>query len=426
MSGVDNSAFREALAKARSDKFGIFWAVAEAPSSGIPFAVKDNTDVAGMPTTAGTPALGNNIATRDATVVALLREAGYAPLGKVGMHELAFGTTSNNAAFGPVRNPVDPERSPGGSSGGSAAAVAAGYVTFALGTDTGGSMRIPAAYCGVVGMRPTAGRYPQDGLVPLSSTRDTAGVFGRDVDTVATVDAVITGDKELTTLEAREVRLGIPRRGFWENLDDTVRSASETALQRLSDAGVTLVDVDIALNGRHVFDIITPAAFDIVGWEFVHEWPVFLARLGPAFDGMTLADVASQVVSPDVKGIVEHNLANPVSRASYDAALAARDQARRAYETVIADNALDAVIYPTVPIVAPLIGQETVSVGGVDTNVFAASIRNTDPGSTAGVPSLSIPVASPGLPVGLGIEGTPGSDRQLLAVARAIEGIVAT
>lgn len=425
MSGVDNSAFRKALEMARSDRLGIFWALAPAPTSGIPFAVKDNTDVAGMPTTAGTPALRDNVPVRDATVVARLRDAGYAPLGKVGMHELAFGTTSNNAAFGAVRNPVDPERSPGGSSGGSAAAVAAGYVTFALGTDTGGSMRIPAAYCGVVGMRPTAGRYPRDGLVPLSTTRDTAGVFARDVDTVATIDAVITGEDELVTVKPSKLRLGVPRRGFWENLDETVKEASEAALQRLAEAGVTLVDVDIALDGRHVCDIITPAAFDIVGWEFVHEWPAFLARLGPDLEGMTLADVGTQVVSPDVKGIVEHNLSNPVSRDSYNAALVARDQARRAYETVIADNKLDAVIYPTVPIVAPLIGQETVTVGGIETNVFAASIRNTDPGSTAGVPSLSIPVASPGLPVGLGIEGVPDSDRRILAVARAIDNIVA-
>ena len=163
---------------------------------GLPIAVKDAIAAAGLPATAGTEALRGYLPEKDADVVEPLIAAGAFVLGKLNMHELSYGITSNNGAFGPVRNPYDLERIPGGSSGGAGAAVAAGLVPAALGTDTGGSVRIPAALCGVVGFRPTTGRYSQKGIVPVSHTRDTAGPLCRSVSDAAMIDAAITGEPD--------------------------------------------------------------------------------------------------------------------------------------------------------------------------------------------------------------------------------------
>jgi mandelamide amidase len=151
----------------------------DAPEGAFALAVKDNIDVAGMVTTAGTPAFADRVAEADASIVATLRDAGAVVIGKTNLHELAFGVTSRNAAYGPVKNPVDARFSAGGSSGGSAATVARGDVEVALSTDTGGSVTLPASFCGVVGFRPTTGRYPADGVVRLSSSRDTIGLHTR-------------------------------------------------------------------------------------------------------------------------------------------------------------------------------------------------------------------------------------------------------
>src|SRR5918998_314512 len=184
------------------------------PLAGVPLAVKDNLDTRDLPTTGGTPALRGSRPGRDHPAVARLRAVGAVVIGKTNLHELALGITSNNAAFGPVRNPHDPSRSAGGSSGGSAVAVATGVVPIALGTDTGGSVRVPAAHCGVVGWRPTVGRWGTGRTVPISHTRDTAGVLATGVADVAVVDELVTGDPVGTPPE-RPIRLGVPRAGFY-------------------------------------------------------------------------------------------------------------------------------------------------------------------------------------------------------------------
>src|SRR3954470_5044211 len=181
--------------------------------AGVPLAVKDNLDTLELTTTGGTPALRHSRPGRDQHAVARLRAAGAAVIGKTNLHELALGITSNNAAFGPVRNPHDRTRSAGGSSGGSAVAVATGVVPLALGTDTGGSLRVPAAHCGVVGWRPTTGRWGTGRTVPISRTRDTAGVLATSVDDVVLVDGIVTGEP-VPAPSDRPVRLGVPRRGF--------------------------------------------------------------------------------------------------------------------------------------------------------------------------------------------------------------------
>lgn len=216
------------------------------PLHGVPIALKDNFDTADFTTTAGTPALAAHRPTRNAAVVQRLLDAGALILGKANMQELAFGPTSNNAAFGPVRNPYDRSRIPGGSSGGTAALVAARLAPAGLGTDTGGSVRVPASLSGVVGFRPTTLRWPQDGIVPISHTRDTAAPIARCVADCALLDGIVTGGPtSLAPINLEGLRLGVPRGHFWDDLDAEVEAILADALARLAAAGVVLVEGDM-------------------------------------------------------------------------------------------------------------------------------------------------------------------------------------
>ncbi len=419
------------LADETKSTLGIFWAISEKPTgepvggplAGIPFGVKDNVEAAGLPTTSGTPALLGSVSARDAEVVARLRAAGADMIGKTGMHELGFGTTSNNATFGAVHNPVDPTRVPGGSSGGSAAAVAAGIVPFSIGNDTGGSMRIPASFCGVVGMRPSIGRYPGQGMIALSPTRDTAGIFAHTVADVAEVDAIIMGEEPLIAIEATNIRLGVPRPGFFDLLSAEVRAATESAIEVFRAAGVTIIDTEVV----HAQRIAEFAAMPVVAYETLAGFDAYLSTLPEPYGSLTIDEVAARVASPDVSAILEHMLAEPVSPDTYRQALAARDTLALAYAQALAADNLDALIYPTVPVTAPVIGEITVEIEGVALPHFPTTIRNTDPGSLTGQPSLSIPLprAAGELPIGLGIEGALGADRHLLAVAATLEALLA-
>ena len=216
------------------------------PLAGVPFAVKDNIDTKDLPTTGGTESLRNSMPLRDAPVVEALLDAGARLVGKTNLHELAFGITGDNGSFGAVLNPHDTECSAGGSSSGSAAAVALGIVPFALGTDTGGSVRIPAAHCGVVGMRPTTGRYPSSGVIRLSWTRDTVGVIAATVERVAEVDAILTGQTGYSEPDLSGLRLGWPTDGFIDDVDPEVLVSMAQVRSVLEAAGVTIFGVGTA------------------------------------------------------------------------------------------------------------------------------------------------------------------------------------
>jgi indoleacetamide hydrolase len=338
-------------------------------------------------------------------------------VGSANMHELACGVTSNNGAFGPVRNPFDVTRVAGGSSGGSAAAVALGLSDVALGTDTGGSCRIPAAWCGVVGWRPTTGRLNGDGVVPLSRTRDTVGAFGRTVSSVALVDAVLSNDNAVP--EVGPLRLGVPRRFFWEGLDPDVQWVCERALQRLRDHGVTLVDVDVA----DVATLDAESGFTIALYELARDLPRFLESIDVSVDAFTAA-----IGSPDVQGLVAHSFASPPSDADYRRAMnVVRPQLQQNFSAMFASAGVDAVVFPTVPVTAPPIGQDDeVSCNGVMLPLFPTVSRNTGPGSVAGIPGISLPCGfdDHGIPVGLELDGPAGSDRRLLALAAEVAAMV--
>jgi mandelamide amidase len=208
------------------------------------------------------------------------------------MQELAFGITSNNAVTGAVRNPWDPTRIPGGSSGGSGAAVAAGLVPVAIGTDTGGSIRVPAALCGVAGFRPTVGRVDGTGIAPISHTRDTAGPLARSVADLALFDAVLTG--RATTLSAaslEHVRLGLPQTGFWDDLDDGVAQVALNAIECLREAGATFVPVTMPDVGKLSSEI----GFVVALYEFARDMPRYLKDRGT---GVTFEALIEEIGSP--------------------------------------------------------------------------------------------------------------------------------
>ena len=350
-------------------------------------------------------------------VVAALREAGGVVVGKTNLHELAFGVTSNNAAYGPVRNPHDRERSAGGSSGGSAAAVALGSVPFALGTDTGASITVPASLCGVVGLRPSTGRYPGDGVVNLSWSRDTVGVLARSVADVRLVDRVITRSAPAPAPRLQDVVLAVPRRRF-EDVDPDVARVADETLAALARAGVRLVDVTIPDD----FEIGSGPGLELVLFEAERT----LTERGRAAHPPVadFADVAARIASPDVKGLAEMMAGSPFPAAAYEVARAARARLRRSYEQMFAESGAVALVAPSVAVLPPPVGvDDVVDLGGRDEPLFPTITRNTAPGTVAGVPMLTLPSgwSASGLPIGMTYEGRFFRDDELLALGEELE-----
>ena len=395
---------------------------------GMAIVVKDNIHVAGMPNSAGTPALKDFVPNSNDPSVQRVIDAGGIVLGKANMHELAFGITSNNAAFGAVRNFHDPSKIAGGSSGGTAVAVAAGIVKMGLGTDTGGSTRIPPALNGVVGFRPSAGRYPAGdwSVTPISSTRDTVGPIANNVSNVALLDCVITQcDEQLSPADLNGLRLGVPRAYFYQNLSSDVASVTDAALAKLAAAGVVLVDVEMpgieAANNA--------AGFAVALYEFKQEMPQYLKK---NLTGVSLVEVANAIASPDVKGTVMSQLGDQaVPETAYREAMDTfRPQLLAIYKKTFESNNIAALVLPTTPLTATPIetSDETVSLNGEQSPTFTTFIRNTDPTSNAGLPSITLPSGkdSNGMPIGLMLDGPANSDRLLLSIAQAIESLFKT
>ncbi|RKT55311.1 amidase family protein [Saccharothrix australiensis] len=384
------------------------------PLAGIPFSVKDNIDVGGIATTAGSRLLDDRPAEVDAGVVSALRGAGAVVVGKTNLHELAFGITSDNKAFGPVRNPADPTRSAGGSSGGSAVGVALGVVPFGLGTDTGGSTTIPAGFCGVVGFRPTTGRYAGDGLVNLSTSRDTVGVHARTVRDVRVVDQVLTREPTDRTPPAdlAGLRVGLPR-GRFEDLDPEVAEVVDAAVAAVERAGARLVEVDA---GEDLARAAGPGSGLVL-----FEAPRLLARRVSA----PVADWPRLIASPDVRDIVRAMSSAPTTVEAYEAARAARRALQDTYAAL--RTRVDVLLCPTSPVPPPLLGEnDVITHNGREVPVFTTVTRNVEPGTVAGVPMLSLPAGTTrgGLPVGVCLEGHAFGDARLLHVGEAVQAVL--
>jgi indoleacetamide hydrolase len=392
------------------------------PLFGLPVPVKDSVNTRDYPTSAGTPALRNFQPAADAPIVRSLRAGGAIVLGKTNLHELSYGWTSNNLAFGAVHNPYDPGRIPGGSSGGTAVAVATHMAPLGIAEDTEGSIRVPAAMCGIAGFRPSTGRYSTKGCVPITPLFDQVGPHARSVSDLALFDSVAAGDwRPLQPAPLKGLRFGVVRDYWFTSLDPQVAHLTEHALQRLRQAGAELVETELPGLGR-LIELTTDAVQN-------HDVRLSLARyLRDYGTKLTFEQVVRQA-SPDIQSIFRSDVLpggpNFVSEQVY---AAARDihlpALRRLYRDFFTRTGVAAIVFPATMAPPPPIGEDvTVDIGARRVPFFTVVGRNIAPGSTAGLPGLvlSAGLTTTGLPVGIEFDGPAGSDRALLAIGVSLE-----
>ena len=398
----------DALAQARDADAEIAAGRVRGPLHGVPLSLKDILDLRGIPTTAASRVRQHHVAADDAVVVSRLRAAGAVFVGKTNLHEFALGTTNEDSAFGPARHPLDPARSPGGSSGGSAASVAAGMAFGSVGTDTGGSIRIPAAACGLVGLKPAFGDLPTEGVVPLSGTMDHVGPIATTVEDAEILYDVMRGAGDgagrKDTSSPHGVRLGVLRGYFTSMLDRQVASAFDGLVARLGDAGVTLEDVDIAHTGD-----ISPI--------YLH---IALAEAA-AFHAKTLESRADDY-TPNVRLRLE--MGRYILAEDYVRALRGRDVLTAEVDAAL--HGRDGLLLPSLAVPAITIGTDTLRVGGVDEPVRSLTLRLTQLFNQTGHPALTMPcgATAEGLPIGAQLVGHSGQTAELLRLARSLEPYV--
>ena len=382
------------------------------PLHGIPIGIKDNYLTAAMPTTAGTKVAGISFPNRNATTVRLLKEAGAILIGKTNLHEFAWGNVTP-----PTKNPWDMNRVPGGSSGGSGAAVAASLCTAALGSDTGGSVRIPASLCGTVGLKPTYGLVSKNGIITHSWSLDHPGHLTKTVSDAALVLNVLAaydpGDPSSRKVPVPDYRralgqaigdlkIGICRNHFFDRNDSEVESAVEGAIEELAELSAGVVEFNVPNLQYGLGAIFT---IELASSSCYHD--------------RSLKAGLQRGFQPDVRTLVE--VGKFITATDYLKA----EQFRRVLMSDLAKvfESVDVIVVPTTPITAWELDQTTVHIGGADESVLAASWRLTYPFNLAGLPAISLPCGfdSRNLPIGLQIAGKPFAEEVILRVAHAYE-----
>ncbi len=388
------------------------------PLHGIPISLKDNIYTKDIRTTAGSKILKDFVPLHDAVVWAKLKDAGAILLGKTNLHEFAYGVTTNNPHYGPARNPWDLARIPGGSSGGSAAAVAAGLCYGSIGTDTGGSIRIPASLCGVVGVKPGVGRVSAEGVVPLSPRLDFVGPLARTVADVALLldpifvrgksEPRLSSPQKLSPRPLRKVTLGLPKDFFFDVISDDVYMEFQEAVRGLQKLGATVKNISIPLLSE------TEEAGNHIAWP---EATLYHQQAGwfPAHSADYGEDVRTRL-----------EMGTKITATAYLEALETRDKFIQQLHAAMADAGVDAIVAPTTPIAAPLLGEESTRIGDENHPTRALLLRLNRPANLAGIPALSIPCGftAAGLPVGLQLIGALTNEPLLLRIAQVAQAIL--
>ncbi len=416
-------------ARARGETLG--------PLAGVPVALKDNIVTQGIETTCGSRMLRGYVPPYDATVVTRLRHAGLPLLGKTNMDEFAMGSSNENSAYGVVRNPWSPDHVPGGSSGGSAAAVASGAAPLALGSDTGGSVREPASFCGVVGYKPTYGRVSRFGLVAFGSSLDQIGPLTRDVRDAALLANIIGGHDErdatswaaphavdLAALDAAPygLRLGVPRDLLGDGLDDDVRAVLERSIAALRESGMEIVDITLphVSHSVAVYYIVATAeaSANLARFDGVRYGPRVTADELRAMYGATRAQFGAEVRRRIMLGTFA--LSAGYYDAYYTKAQQVRSLIRRDFDEAFAR--VDALVLPVVPTPAFRLGERL-----SDPLAMYLTDLYTIPANLAGLPAISVPAGESrdGLPIGTQIMARRGDDTMAFRVAAALEAQLA-
>lgn len=382
------------------------------PLHGIPISLKDNICTAGIRTTAGSKILKDFVPHEDAVAWSRLKEGGAILVGKTNLHEFAYGVTTNNPHYGPARNPWDLNRIPGGSSGGSAAAVAAGLCYASIGTDTGGSIRIPAALCGVVGLKPGVNCVSAQGVVPLSITLDFVGPLARNLPDIALIFAAIRERparvRPEKSRERRKFTVGLPSEFYFDVIGDDVRATFDKAVQRLEKAGHTIKKVSMPLLPE------TEEAGNHIAWPeatHYHQQSGWFPSLADQY-------------GEDVRSRLE--MGTRVSAMEYLKAMETRKRFIHQLDAVFANARIDALITPTTSITAPLIGEESTQINGKQHLTRALLLRLNRPANLSGSPAISFPYgkSADGLPVGIQLIGNRGAESMILSIAKISAGEV--
>lgn len=397
---------------------------------GVPLGVKDSYLTAGLPTSLGLDSLAHFIPREDADAVRAIKDAGALVFGKNNLVEMSYGLTGHNERYGQVKNPRARDRVTGGSSSGSAASVAAGIVPASLGGDTVGSIRVPASLCGVVGFKPTTGRWPRNGVAPISHTLDTTGAFARSVEDCILMDQVVTGEQVAEPFaggfDLKGARLAFAPRQFLDLVDSEVEARFREVVRRLQDAGAEVVEVDL---GDDFNSLIQTATWGIFAHETMGAISEFLRR----HDIPTTFEAIYEGLKPQLRQAWGHIVlpggAGATSADAYQTALnVSRPEIQRRLNKAFVTQGALAILQPTTPCTAPLIEEQaSFHIAGREVSNLALA-NHTLSASSVGLPGISLPVglSRAGLPIGLELDGPLESDRALLDLARRIEGVLST